>query len=104
MPPKQIGNRGGRTVQEKGFARKAVEELTSVENRQVITAVGLFAVRLLNTSIPSCGDQKLTVMKYRSVSLSYTAALASSSCLRRGLEHWTAFYSMTEARRVVKIG
>ncbi|TID25001.1 hypothetical protein E2P81_ATG04105 [Venturia nashicola] len=36
MPPK------GRTLQEKNFAQTVVGELTSADNRQVLTAVGLF--------------------------------------------------------------
>lgn len=41
MPPK------GRTVQEKNFAQTVVGELTSADNRQVLTAVGLFVVSLI---------------------------------------------------------
>jgi len=36
MPPK------GRTLQEKNIAQTVVGELTAPENRQVLTAVGLF--------------------------------------------------------------
>lgn len=47
MPPKQAIR--GR-AQEKGYARQAVEELTSSDNRQVLTAVGLFVVSKRNSS------------------------------------------------------
>jgi hypothetical protein len=40
MPPKGQG----RTLQEKNFAQTVVGELTAPENRQVLTAVGLFVV------------------------------------------------------------
>ncbi|KIV99763.1 uncharacterized protein PV09_08569 [Verruconis gallopava] len=43
MPPKgQIAGRGSRAPQPKSFARTAYEELTSAENRQVLTALGVF--------------------------------------------------------------
>lgn len=34
----------GRAMQEKNFAQTVVGELTSADNRQVLTAVGLFVV------------------------------------------------------------
>lgn len=42
MPPK------GRTLQEKNFAQTVAAELTSADNRQVLTAVGLFVVSLIS--------------------------------------------------------
>ncbi len=45
MAPKQIHGKGGRTVAEPSFARSAIQTIKSPENRSVITAVGLFAVR-----------------------------------------------------------
>ena len=45
MPPKQIrGNAVGRPQQRGGYARQVIDELTSPENRSVVTAVGFFAV------------------------------------------------------------
>jgi len=46
MAPKQQVIRNGRIslVEEKGYARQVVDEIASSENRQVITAVGLFVV------------------------------------------------------------
>lgn len=46
MPPKQLNGRGGRTVAEPSFARSTIQGLTSAENRSVVTAIGLFAVRI----------------------------------------------------------
>ncbi|KAF2432369.1 hypothetical protein EJ08DRAFT_695480 [Tothia fuscella] len=54
MPPKQQAIRGrSNATQEKGMARKVVEEITSPDNRQVITAVGLFVagVAFLHSSL-----------------------------------------------------
>ncbi|KAJ4377363.1 hypothetical protein N0V83_000188 [Neocucurbitaria cava] len=44
MPPKQIHGKG-RTVAEPSFARNAIRTFTSPDNRSVVSAVGLFAVR-----------------------------------------------------------
>jgi hypothetical protein len=41
MPPK-----GGRILQERNFAQTVIGEATAPENRQVLTAVGLFVVGL----------------------------------------------------------
>lgn len=47
MPPKGQG----RVLQEKNIAQTVVGELTAPENRQVLTAVGLFVVSLLSFSL-----------------------------------------------------
>ena len=47
--PKQIHGKGGRTLAEPSFAQSALQTMKSPENRSVITAVGLFAVRLIST-------------------------------------------------------
>ncbi|KAF2396157.1 hypothetical protein EJ06DRAFT_534294 [Trichodelitschia bisporula] len=45
MSGRPIARGPGRTVQPKGYARSTYDALFSQENRSVITAVGLFAVR-----------------------------------------------------------
>jgi hypothetical protein len=50
MPPK------GRTLQEKNFAQVVVGELTAPENRQVLTAVGLFVVSFVVPYYCRCWD------------------------------------------------
>lgn len=42
MPPKTIRSRG--PAAEPGFGQSVVQTFTSQENRQIVTAVGLFAV------------------------------------------------------------
>lgn len=48
MPPKRAigGTAVGRPAQQReGYARQVINELTSTENRSVVTAVAFFAVR-----------------------------------------------------------
>ena len=52
MPPKGQVARGPRQPQPKGFARSTYDELTNPENRQVLTALGVFVVCVL-----SCNDE-----------------------------------------------
>jgi hypothetical protein len=44
MPPKQLHGKG-RTVAEPSFAQTTLHAFTDKENRSVVTAVGMFAVR-----------------------------------------------------------
>jgi hypothetical protein len=44
MPPKQVHGKG-RTLAEPSFAQSTLRAFTDKENRSVVTAVGLFAVR-----------------------------------------------------------
>jgi hypothetical protein len=44
MPPKQIHGKG-RTLAEPSFAANTLHAFTDKENRSVVTAIGLFAVR-----------------------------------------------------------
>ncbi|KAG9192065.1 hypothetical protein G6011_10799 [Alternaria panax] len=44
MPPKQMTGKG-RTLNEPSFASSAVSAFTTKENRSIVTAAGMFAVR-----------------------------------------------------------
>jgi hypothetical protein len=44
MPPKQLNGKG-RTLAEPNFAQTTLRAFTDKENRSVVTAVGMFAVR-----------------------------------------------------------
>jgi len=48
MPPKQIHGKG-RTLAEPSFAANTLHAFTDKENRSVVTAIGLFAVRTPQT-------------------------------------------------------
>jgi hypothetical protein len=47
MPPKQLNGKG-RTLAEPSFAQTTLHAFTDKENRSVVTAIGMFAVRLPN--------------------------------------------------------
>jgi hypothetical protein len=53
MPPKQFQGKG-RTVAEPSFAQSTLRAFTDKENRSVVTAVGMFAVRFPNVG---CGGR-----------------------------------------------
>ncbi|KAI5378432.1 hypothetical protein J4E82_002745 [Alternaria postmessia] len=44
MPPKQMAGKG-RTLNEPSFASSTISAFTSKENRSIVTAAGMFAVR-----------------------------------------------------------
>lgn len=44
MPPKQMTGKG-RTLNEPSFASSTISAFTSKENRSIVTAAGMFAVR-----------------------------------------------------------
>ena len=46
MPPKQVNYGKGRTLNEPNFAQSAFHAITSSDNRSVVTAIGMFAVRI----------------------------------------------------------
>jgi hypothetical protein len=46
MPPKQINGKGGRTLAEPSFVQTTLQAFTDKENRSVVAAVGMFAVRI----------------------------------------------------------
>jgi hypothetical protein len=46
MPPKQINGKGGRTLAEPSFVQTTLQAFTDKENRGVVAAVGMFAVRI----------------------------------------------------------
>lgn len=79
MPPK------GRQLQRPGYAQTVLNELSSADNRTVVTAVTFFAVCPF-CSNPAFRDKrtaKTDTLVYRLALRSFTAAGARSCCLRK---------------------